>query len=40
MDDATRQAMLNTLGDLRAFVEAGGHIEWSEPPERARKGPD
>ena len=40
MGEAQRRAMLTTLDDLRAFVRAGGHIEWSEPLERGRKGPD
>lgn len=40
MDDAQRKNMLTTLDDLRAFVQAGGHIEWREPPIRGRKGPD
>lgn len=40
MDEAQRRRLLETLDDLRAFVLAGGQLEWHEPPIRGRKGPD
>jgi hypothetical protein len=40
MNEAERRSALDTVDDLRAFVQAGGRIEWSEPPIRGRKGPD
>ncbi len=40
MNEAERRSALESLDDLRAFVQAGVRIEWSEPPIRGRKGPD